>query len=88
MKIEARLAALEHLMIAAIIAVDAGDGRSLAATRRVAQPFKDFADRANPPGTGDHLEALLETLRAVGVAPPGRESSKKSVALHRLAPAN
>ena len=69
MEIEARLAALEHLVIAAIVARDAQDGRTIAATTRVAQAFQDFADRSDPPGTVDYLGALLDTLQAARSEP-------------------
>lgn len=82
MEIKARLAALEHLVIAAIVAGDAKDGRTIAATCRVAQAFQDFANRADPPGTGDYLEALLQTLRAARCEPPRGEPGDKIVPLH------
>lgn len=82
MKIEARLAALGHLTIAAIVAADAHDCRTIARTLRVAQAFKDFADRADPPGTGEHLEALLETLAAARREAPRSEPCEKIVSSH------
>lgn len=83
MEIEARLAALEHLVIAAIVAADAHSGRAIAPTLRVAEAFKDFAHRSDPPWTAEYLEALLQTLRAARseVAPRG-EPGQKVVTLH------
>lgn len=83
MEIEARLAALEHLVVAAIVARDAQDGRTIAATDRVAQALQDFAGRSDPPGTADYLEALLETLRAARCdKPAGGEPGDKVIPLH------
>ena len=83
MEIEARLAALEHLVIAAIVAADARDSRSIAATARIAHALKHFAHRCDPRGTADRLEALLQTLAAAsGGQPALGQSRKKMLALH------
>lgn len=83
MKIEARFAALEHVVIATIVAADAHDGRTIARTMRVAQAFEDFAHRSDPPGTAMCLGALLETLQAAQVRkPPRRKPGDKVIPLH------
>lgn len=61
--VEARLAALEHLVVATLVAARVRVPELPVATARVAEHFRSFAAEHDPPGTVEHLDALLDALR-------------------------
>ena len=65
MKIEARLAALEHLVIAAVAAIDARAPGMAAATARIAQRTRPLAGPNAEAAATEHVSALLDHLRDI-----------------------
>ncbi len=62
--VEERIAALEHLVVAHVVAAGVRSPQTAEATLRMAESFRAFAAENDPPGTAEQIVTLLDHLRS------------------------